>query len=141
MEIQLIHWILWLSNGTWPHWHHNYLIYPLKCKRLQIQLQIRDAYWRVIPKPVFLVNDKNSTKIVMKTRPSQQNKYFFAEQCFTNVLNKNAFRMLFSFVSQVLLLLCRITQSHRIKRVTRYLGQSSARARTRHRLPRSKMMG
>jgi hypothetical protein len=34
--------------------------------------------------PVFLVNDKNCTKIVntgvTKTRPSQQNKYFSAEQ-------------------------------------------------------------
>jgi hypothetical protein len=49
----------------------------------------------------------------MKTRPSQQkkNKYFSAEQFFTNVLNNNAFRMLFSYVSQVLLLLCHITWS------------------------------
>jgi hypothetical protein len=63
------------------------------------------------------VNDKNSTKIVntgvMKTRPSQQNKTNILplNQFFTNVLNKNAFRMLFSLVSQVLLLLCRITWS------------------------------
>jgi hypothetical protein len=40
---------------------------------------------RVIPLPVFLVNDKNCTKIVntevMKTRPSQQNK--------TNIFPRN----------------------------------------------------
>jgi hypothetical protein len=57
----------------------------------------------------------------MKTRPSQQNKTNIyhetilrgltqpLNQIFTNVLNKNAFWMLFSLVSQVLLLLCRIT--------------------------------
>jgi hypothetical protein len=53
----------------------------------------------------------------MKTRPSQQNGTILRgltqplNQFFTNVLSKDAFRMLFSLVSQVLLLLCRITWS------------------------------
>jgi hypothetical protein len=46
-----------------------------------------------LPKPVFLVNDKNRTKIlnskhrVMKTRPSQQNK--------TNIFSRNNFSLMF----------------------------------------------
>jgi hypothetical protein len=50
----------------------------------------------------------------METRPSQQNKTIQTgplNNFFTNVLNKNAFRMLFSLVSQVLLLLCRIAKA------------------------------
>jgi hypothetical protein len=63
------------------------------------------------------VNDKNRKQNVMKTRPSQQNGTILRgltqplNQFFTNVLSKDAFRMLFSLVSQVLLLLCRITWS------------------------------
>jgi hypothetical protein len=50
-----------------------------------------------------------------KTEPAKQNKYFSAEQFFTNVLNKNAFWMLFYFVSQVTLNL--MQDLNRVKRV------------------------